>query len=203
MPGNEQAVGDENVVATDAPQESEKTGPAITAPGIASAVLGVVCVAALIWGALIWSQHRAADAERAHQTAVLQVAADWTDGLVNMNAGNVEASMAKLRDGTVGELNAGFDAVMGPFRDVVQKVKAGTVGQVDAVAIETLRPDRDEAAADNLPEGLADRVDSVIVVANTTSTNVAREGAGRTWLLRLDVASIDGQLLISRMEPLR
>ena len=41
------------------------------------------------------------------------------------------------------------------------------------------------------------------MVANATSQNAAGKPQARSWLLRLEVAEVEGQLLISRLEPLR
>lgn len=199
MPSDDQTDPDADTTGAD-PAEP---GPMFSRFGIASAVLAVLAVAAVVCGGLAWSRHSAAEAARSHQSDVLQVAAQWANTLVNMNAENVEASLATLRDGTVGELNTDFEAVLGPFRDVVQKVKAATTGQIDAVAIESVRRDDGPAPEPALPDGLAERTESVIVVANATSQNAAGKPQARSWLLRLEVAEVDGQLLISRLEPLR
>src|ERR1700684_4538221 len=95
------------------PEESD--GPLISAYGIASAVLGALTVAAIALGAMIWSSHRSDVTERGYQTRALQAAVDWTGVLINMSTDNVKASLQRLRDGTVGELNADFDSAIQPY----------------------------------------------------------------------------------------
>lgn len=73
--------------------------------GVASTVLGVLSVAAVVLGVIIWSGHRDQVAERGYLSRVMQTAAGWTNVLINMNSGNVDASLQRLHDGTVGELN--------------------------------------------------------------------------------------------------
>ena len=110
--------------------------PAITGYGIGSAALGVISVAAIALAALIWSHHRADADELRYRIEVLQAAADWTTVLINMNKDDVDASLQKLHDGTVGQLNADFDSAVEPYRKLVQTLQSRTAGQVDSVAVE-------------------------------------------------------------------
>lgn len=71
--------------------------------GVASAALGLLSVAAVALGVFIWSGHRDEEAERSYLTRVMESAAEWTNVLINMNSGNVDASLQRLHDGTVGE----------------------------------------------------------------------------------------------------
>src|SRR6516225_9123370 len=119
--------------------------------GIASAVLGVLSVAAVVLGVIIWTAHRDDVGERAYLTRVMQAAADWAGVLINMNSGNVDASLQRLHDGTVGELNADFDAAVQPYRQVVQKLQSKSAGRIDAVAIQTVRRDLDTRPGESRP----------------------------------------------------
>ena len=49
----------------------------------------------------------------------MQAAADWTSVLINMNKDNVDASLQKLHDGTVGQLNTEFESTVEPYKQVV------------------------------------------------------------------------------------
>ena len=60
--------------------------------------------------AWIWAAHRSDVDERGYQSRAMQAAVDWTGVLINMNTDNVRASLQRLHDGTVGELNADFDS---------------------------------------------------------------------------------------------
>src|SRR5947209_11670418 len=92
--------------------------------GIASAALGLLSVAAVVLGFLIWSAHRDEAAERVYLTRVMQAAADWANVLINMNSANIDGSLQRLHDGTVGELNTDFDAAVQPYRQVVHKLQS-------------------------------------------------------------------------------
>src|SRR5690349_23323913 len=94
----------------------EDDGPLFSGFGIASAALGLLCVAAIVLGVMIWSGHRADADERRYQTDVLKAAADWTTVLINMNKDDVDASLQKLHDGTVGELNNEFESAVEPYK---------------------------------------------------------------------------------------
>jgi hypothetical protein len=181
-----------------------------TGLGIGSTVLGVLAVAAIVLGALIWTQHRSDVDELHYRTRVMQAAADWTSVLVNMNKDNVEASLHQLHEGTVGQLNADFDATVEPYRKLVQTLQARTTGQIDSVAVESLHhakpgpsgapptPQQPELSAS------ASRTDTVMVVATSVSENAgAAKPQTVRWTLRLDVSDVDGKLLISRLEPIR
>src|SRR5687768_11574677 len=113
-------------------------GPVISGLGIASAVLGLLSVAAVVLGLIIWSDHKAAADERVYQTEVLNAAADWTTVLINMNKNDIDASLQRLHDGTVGELNSEFEAALEPYKKIVETLQSRTKGQVDSVAIEAI-----------------------------------------------------------------
>jgi hypothetical protein len=177
--------------------------------GIASAVLGVLSVAAVVLGVIIWSGHRDQAAERSYLTRVMVAAADWANVLINMNSGNVDTSLQKLHDGTVGELNTDFDAAVQPYRQVVEKLQSKSAGRVDAVAIETVHHDLDTqpgvarpVVTTKLPP-FATRTDSVMLVATSVSENVGAKPQTVHWNLRLDVSDVDGKPMISGMASTR
>jgi hypothetical protein len=177
--------------------------------GIASAVLAVIGVLAIALGALIWSDHRAAAHEREYQSRVLAAAADWTGVLINMNVDNVDASLQKLHDGTVGDLNSDFDASIKPYREVVKTLQARATGQIESVSVETVHHDLDTVAGQRppapptLPAALAERTDTVLVVATSVSENAGNKPTTVRWNLRLGVSDVGGKLMISRLESLR
>jgi hypothetical protein len=177
--------------------------------GIASTVLAVLAVAAVVLGVIIWSAHRDEVNERTYLTRVMQTAADWTGVLINMNSGNVDTSLQKLHDGTVGELNTDFDAAMQPYRQVVQKLQSQSTGRIQAVAVETVHRDLDSQPGVSRPvvttklPAFASRTDSVMLVATSVSENVGAKPQTVHWNLRLDVSNVDGKLMISGMESIR
>ena len=188
------------------PESDER---ALSGFGAASAVLAIVAVAAAALIAVLWSGHRAADADRNYQARVLQTAAAWTGVLINMNADNVEGNMAQLRDGTVGELNTGFDKSIAPYRDVVKTLRSTTTGKVDSVSVEVTHNNLESApgqrppAPPTLPAEMADRTDTVLVVATSVSENPGGKPTTVRWNLRLGVSEVDGTPKISRLESLR
>jgi hypothetical protein len=176
--------------------------------GVASAVLGVVAVVAAVLASMIWSGHHSDTVELNYRTRVLQAAADWTGVLVNMNSDTVADNLDKLHDGTVGQLNVEFDQTVEPFKEVVAKLQARTVGQVESVSIESLH--HDPAARDGKPpagqpelSAVSSRTDTVLVVATSVSQNAGGKPLTVRWNLRLGVSDVDGKLLISRLETLR
>lgn len=174
--------------------------------GVVSAVLGVVALAAAVLVGVFWSQHRDAEAERAYQARVMQTAAEWTGVLINMNTDNVEPSLQRLRDGTVGELNTGFDASIAPYRDVVRTLRSTTTGQVDSVSLEVLHNEPDgqrPQPPERLPDELSGRTDTVLVVATSVSENAGGKPTTVRWNLRLGVSDVDGEPRISRLESVR
>ena len=217
MPDGEQtapATHEDSVDADDDarpdPSEPEAAGGRIFSNyGIASAVLGVLSVAAVVLGVIIWSAHRDEAAERTYLTRVMQTAADWTGVLINMNSGNVDASLQRLHDRTVGELNTDFDAAVQPYRQVVEKLQSQSTGQIEAVAVETVHHDLDTqpgvsrpVVTTKLPQ-FATRTDSVMLVAMSVSQNAGAKPTTVHWSLRLDVSDVDGKLMISRLESIR
>lgn len=200
----------------DKPGDSGRVGPF----GVASAILAVLAVVAATLIAVMWSGHRQAESERRYQARVMQAAAQWTGILINMNADNVETSMVQLRDGTVGELNTGFDSSIAPYRDVVKTLRSTTNGQVESVSIEVTHQDLDRQpgqrppAPATLPPELAARTDTVLVVATSVSENAGTKAKPSApgaptgpitvrWNLRLGVSDVGGTPMISRLESLR
>jgi hypothetical protein len=185
-------------------------GPFISGYGVASAALGALTVAAIALGAVIWLAHRSDVDERRYQSRAMQAAVEWTGVLINMNAGNVAASMQRLHDGTVGELNADFDSAMQPYQQVVQRLQSSSHGQVEAVAFEAVHHDLEAqpgaprpAPAEQLPAPLARRTDTIMVVATSVSENTGGKPQTVHWNLRLGVSDVDGKLMISRLESIR
>jgi hypothetical protein len=192
--------------------DTDDDGRVFTGLGIASAVLGLVSVAAVVLAVIIWSGHRADADERVYQTRVLNAAADWTTVLINMNSGDIDASLQKLHDGTVGELNNEFESAIEPYKKVVATLQSRTKGQVDSVAIESIYhrpetlPDGRPAPAPTPQPALAEmvrRTDTVMVVATSISDNIGGKPQTLRWTLRVDVSDVDGKLLISRLEQLQ
>ncbi|HEX7827029.1 MAG TPA: hypothetical protein VF477_19160 [Mycobacterium sp.] len=195
------------------PDEPEKvrkdrSGGVFTGYGIGSAVLGLVSVAAIVLGLMVWSGHRHQVDELRYQTSALQAAADWTNTLINMSADTVDTSLRTLHDGTVGQLNADFETTVEPFKVLVLKLKSQTVGQVDSVSIESLHHPQAGQPGAQAPQPelstVASRTDTVLVVATSRSQNAGGEQPQPIrWNLRLGVSDVDGKLLISRLETVR
>ncbi|HEX7321712.1 MAG TPA: hypothetical protein VF299_02080 [Mycobacterium sp.] len=178
--------------------------------GWASVVLGLLSVAAIVFGAITWQAHRSDVNERTYRSRVLQAAASWTSVLINLNAENVEKGMQRLHDKTVGPLNAEFEAAVQPYRDVVQRIQSRSAGRIEAVAIETLHNDLDGESAggandpnQQLQESIARRTDPVMVVATSVAQNAGGQAQTVHWALELDVSDVDGQLLISKLRSIR
>jgi hypothetical protein len=111
MPDEEQAEPTEPTDDhADEATPEQSAGRVFSPYGVASAVLGLLCVAAIALGVVIWSSHRSDVQERSYQSRALQAAADWTGLLINMNTDNIKESLQRLHDGTVGQLNADFDS---------------------------------------------------------------------------------------------
>ena len=187
----------------------EVDGPAISGYGVASAALGALSVAAIALAAVIWVVHRSDVDDRGYQSRIMQAAVDWTSVLINMNTGNVTASLQRLHDGTVGELNADFDSAMQPYQQVVQRLQSTTHGLVEAVAVEAVHHDLDlqpgsgRPPPEQLPASVASRTDMVVVVATSVSENAGGKPQTVHWNLRLGVSDVDGKLMISRLESIR
>jgi hypothetical protein len=191
-------------------EEPEPAGDAVFSNyGIASTFLGVLSVAAVALAVLIWHAHRAEFAERAYLSRVMQTAADWTGVLINMNPGNLDASLQRLHDGTVGELNSYFDAAVQPYRQVAEKLQSQSTGQIEAVAIEAVHHDLDAKNGASRPvvttklPSFATRTDSVMLVATSVSENVGAKPTTVHWSLRLDVSNVDGKLMISGLGSIK
>ncbi|BDB40001.1 MULTISPECIES: hypothetical protein [Mycobacterium] len=190
-------------------EDVDEDGAMFSGYGIASTVLGLVSVAAVVLAVLIWTTHRDDSGERAYLTRVMQAATDWSTVLINMNTSNLDASLQRLHEGTVGDLNTDFEAAIGDYRKLAQKLQAKSAGQVAAVAIDTVHRDLDTVPGSPRPvvttklPAFASRTDSVLVVATSVAENAGGKPQVVQWNLRLDVSQIDGKLMISKLESLR
>jgi len=180
----------------------------ISGYGIGSAVLGVIAVAAIVFVTMIWSTHRDAVQDRDYQSRVMQAAVQWSGLLINMNADNVDINVEKLHDGTVGELNADFEDSIKPYTDVIKTLQSRTTGQIESVSVEAVHHDLPPVPGQRppppkLPAELAQRTDSVLVVATSVSRNRENKPTTVHWNLRLGVSDVNGKLMISRLESLK
>lgn len=224
MPDDQQPDSDTEVTDTvlddDLPDDdtapTKRKGEVKTAPGasrgqlfsgygLVSAFLGLVSVAALVFGLITWNMHRADSAERTYRTKVLQTAASWTSVLINLNAENVERGMQRLHDKTVGELNGEFDAAVQPYREVVERIQSRSTGRIEAVAIAMVHhdPDNPDAGEADKQAQSDGRTDPVMVVATSVAENVGGKPQTVHWALQLDVSDVNGQLKISRLRSIR
>ena len=205
MPDEEQAEPTDDRADEATPDES--VGRVFSPYGVASAVLGALCVAAVALGLVIGNSHRSDVQERSYQSRALQAAADWTGVLINMNTDNIKESLQRLHDGTVGQLNADFDSSIQPYQQVVERLQSRSRGEVDAVALESVHHDLDAQAGRptpaELPASIARRTDTIMVVATSVSENAGGKPQTVHWNLRLGISDVDGKLMISRLESIR
>jgi hypothetical protein len=175
--------------------------------GVASTVLGLICVAAIVLTTLITSAHRREQDDLADKARVLQVATGWAGVLINMNKDNIDSSVEKLHDGTVGELNTELDKTIQPYTNLVKTLQAKTTGQINSVSIESVYHDLGRQPGstphDSMPSGLASRTDTVLIVATSVSENAGGKPQTVHWNLRVGVSNVDGQLLVSNLDFLR
>ena len=186
------------------PGTEKPAGPLFSPYGLVSAFLGLVSVAALVFGLITWSHHHSDTEERAYRGRVLQAAATWTTVLINLNAENVEKGMQRLRDKSVGELNTEFDAALTPYREVVQRIQSRSSGRVEAVAIESVHRDPGNADAGwTVKDSSLGRTDPVMVIATSVAENVDGHPQTVHWVLHLDITEVDGKMLVSRLRSIR
>lgn len=188
--------------------EADERRPVISGFGIASAVLGLVCVAAIVLTTMIWSAHREKADDLAYKARVMQVAVNWAGVLINMNKDNIDSSVQKLHDGTVGELNTELDNAIQPYTSLVKTLQAKTTGQINSTSIESMYHDLDRQPGgppphDAMPSGVASRTDTVLIVADSVSENAGAKPQTVQWNLRIGVSDVEGQLLVSHLDFLR
>jgi hypothetical protein len=176
--------------------------------GIASTVLGLICVAAIVLTFLIWFSHRDERDELAYKAEIVQTAVNWAGVLINLNKDNIDSSVQKLHEGTVGELNTELDKVIAPLVSVVKTAQSKTTGQINAVAIESVYHDLDRQPGGPPPTdptlgGLASRTDTVLIIATLVSENAGGKRPPISLNLRIAVSDVNDQLLVSRLVFLR
>ena len=179
-------------------------GPLLSGYGIASAVLGVLCVAALALIAVLWTDHRGYEDDLRHRAQVAQTAVEWTQLLINLNPDNVDSSLRQLHERTAGELSDDFDTTLAPFRDVVQRLRSRTTGQVLSASVESIHNELGQKPRPtSAPPPFAGRTDTVLIVATSRSENASGDRPKTvSWNLRIAVSEVDDKLLVSRLEML-
>ena len=177
--------------------------------GIASAVLGVLSVAAVVLGVFIWNG-TPRRGERTRLPHSRDADRRRLDGCADQHEQRQHRRQpAAGPRGTVGELNSDFDAAVQPYRQVVEKLQSQSAGRIEAVAIETVHHDLDAQAGVSRPvvttklPPFASRTDSVMLVATSVSENAGAKPQTVHWSLRLDVTNVDGKLIIFYLELIR
>lgn len=205
----EDTVTEDTATEDTAPEKPARTR-VFSAYGVVSAVLGVVSVAAIVVGVLLWSGHRSAVEERQYEVRAKKAAVQWTLVLINMTKDNLDGSLARLHDDTAGGLNADFDATLAPYRELVQRLATHTGGRIESVALQSVSHDLgDPGAASPPPEPapgpapVGTRTDTVQVLATSLAGNGGAKPQAVNWNLLVDVSDVDGRLLISRLQALR
>ncbi|MBV8966277.1 MAG: hypothetical protein JO191_08895 [Mycobacteriaceae bacterium] len=186
----------------------EEHRPVFSGFGIATTVLGLICVAAIVLMTLMWSAHRDEQNDLTYKARVLQAATSWAGVLVNMSKDNIDSSLQKLHDGTVGDLNTELDKAIQPYTSLVKTLQAKTTGQINSVSIESVYHDLDRQPGsppprEDVPGGLASRTDTVLVVATSVSETAGEKPQTVHWNLRIAVSSVGGELLVSHLDFLR
>lgn len=188
----------------------ERSGSRVlSAYGLVSAVLGVLLIASIVGCVFLWSSHRSDVDEHHYQTRAKSAAAEWALVLMNMNTDDLDASLRRLRDGTAGQLKAGFDSAMQPYREMVQRMPSHTATQIESVVIQSVHHELGDiatfpSAAPEPPHSeVGTRTDTIQVVATSISGNAGAKPATVYWNLLVDVSDVDDNLLISRLRALR
>ncbi|WP_163755305.1 hypothetical protein [Mycobacterium botniense] len=179
-----------------------KPGKVFSGYGIASAILGLVSVAALVFSAITWSMHRRADEEGHYRTEVKKTAAEWASLLLNINKDNAERVLHRLREQTTGPLNAEFDPTLMPFRDTLLKLQSRG-GRVEAVAIVSLPQKLDLGTAPAAAVSRGTRTETVLVLATSGAVNKEGKPQRVYWNLLLNVSDAAGKFMISGLQPIR
>jgi hypothetical protein len=200
--------GSESPVGADGSASDTPGGRKVWAYRVASAILGIASLAAIVLGLITWSAHHREVDDRAYQNRVVRAAASWTGVLINLNAGNVDAGMARLRGKTGGQFNAEFESFMQPYRAGIQKIQSRINGRIESVAIESVHHDLGAPAGADPPRPLppppsaATRTDTVMVVATSLIENQGKPETVR-WNLQVNVSDVGGTLLISGLTSFR
>ncbi|MUM21539.1 hypothetical protein FZI91_07440 [Mycobacterium sp. CBMA271] len=188
-------------MSKDAPVPQD--GPVISRYGLMSALLGVIAVVALVLSVLIVTGHRSQVVRDRYDSRVLDTAVSWVNTLINMNKGNVEASVQTLRDGAAGRLSDELGQTIAGFVQLARALDTEAAGEIDSVALERQsaerRPDGD--ADVDLPS--AERTDRVMVVATSVTRAAKAPAKVNPWYLRLAVSKVGDQLLVTGLEILR
>lgn len=175
--------------------------------GIGSAVLGLLSIAAIVLGVIVWSGHRDHTDERAYENRVMGTAGTWATVLINLNPGNLDAGMQRLREKTTGQLNAEFDSVIAPYRERAQKLAGRNTGRLESLAIEEVHQEGDAAAGTQSTaprkSTVGSRTDTVTAVAISIVEIPNEKPRGLRLIVQLDVSNVDGKLLISQLRPIR
>jgi hypothetical protein len=175
--------------------------------GVASVALGLICVAAIVLMSFVWSAHRDQQAELEYKTRAVQTAVNWAGVLINMNKDNIDTSVQKLHDESVGQLNADLDSRLAPLTAIIKNVQLKTTGRIDAVALESVHRDLDRKPGSPSPDpslgGLASRTDNVLIIATKVAETKGGPLPQSSLNLRIGVSDIGGQLLVSDLEILR
>lgn len=175
------------------PVDAGTTGPAPEpdrrrsqwiAPAAILLILTVVLVSAVI-GVLSTLSARSASSADARDREVLDVASTMAVNLVTLGQDSADSDLARVIDGTTGDFREQFVTAADGFGELLTEGGVVSVGEVKSAGI----VDSSDDAATVLA-----------AVTSTVKNNEAPDGEVRVYRMKLELANVDGNWLVSNVE---
>ncbi|RZL79521.1 MAG: hypothetical protein EOP32_19220 [Rhodococcus sp. (in: high G+C Gram-positive bacteria)] len=157
---------------------------ALVVTASAMAVLILACVAI---SAILIQRHSSAVADREREAAIIESVREDVTALIAPTFQDAHGSAQKILDGATGDWASQFEPNMDAFAQALTEAQVQSSADISEIGIERHNDD-----------GTTD----VLVAATSKVTNSsAQQESTRAWRLRVNVALVDGEYKLAKVDP--
>ena len=168
-----------------ADEDAEEPAPS-RSRWLATVLVGVALVfTGIAFGAVQFSSHRAAVAERDRDAQLLSTTREVAADLVTLRHDSADADVNRVRAHATGDFESQISDTTGSFSTILKQGQVDSEGKARQVAV--VSSDDDHAT-------------TIAAVTSTVKNSETPQGQQRVYRMKLDLEQHDGQWLVSNVE---